>query len=173
VISADCHQSVGCILDRAVLPAFSVWYTAIITLVAVALFVNWLSVAFDMQGPYRRFLLAPGVWYSEKEIVGIVRQQLAAKHLGTVDEDFVVQTASQVRANMPIFMKIARSTMMKERQLDKEALVAGNLRSSLLQRSKLPERVKRVALDTIVQYFLDTHQRAQQKWPWRWRVLGY
>ena len=57
----DCRGQMTCIAGRILTPPFTTWPTALITVIAVAVFANWASDALDYGGPYRRHLLAPGV----------------------------------------------------------------------------------------------------------------
>jgi hypothetical protein len=156
-----------------VLPAFTAWWSAVAVLVGVFVFARWASGARDLGGPYRRYLLAPGVWDRDKEILALVASQLRAHDLPPVDDDTVLQMASWVRGMLMNLRSTAPSAVIRDGRLDAEALTHVLLSSRRAKRFALSEQTLPVVFGTIASYYEEKYEQAARVWPWRRKIIPY
>jgi hypothetical protein len=174
-VIAACHV-MTCTLQQTVLVLFTTWQSIVTVGLFGFLFAYWLWGAFDLRGPYRRQLLAPGVWYKEKEVVALVTQELCAHHLPPIDDDTILRTARTLIINIGKYRSILEDPQDEGEPVTIEALaqVYQEINASRKWRENrgLSEAQRRMAT-TILRYYLDLHERAVEKWPWLRTLLRY
>jgi hypothetical protein len=165
-----------CIVQQTVLVLFTTSYSIFVVLLYSFLFAYWLWGAFDLKGPYRRQMLAPGVWYKEKEIVGQVTQQLQAHHLPPLSDEQIIRAARTLIINIKMYASFQPPRQVLGEQLDRKALTDVYILSNRPKRREADRKstqARRIMAETILRYYLDLHEQAVKKWPWIRRVLGY
>jgi hypothetical protein len=172
-VIASCASS-SCVFRQTVLVVF-LWPFILVTLLFSSVFVIWLRGAFDLQGPFRRRMLAPGVWYEEKKVVELVRQCLQEDQLPLFDDNTIIRTARSLRESVGTYKDVPHARL-KNGHLDPVFLA--NLYVNATSGHKYaahPDKRKaaRVMATTILTYYLDAYVRAVEKWPWRQKIWRY
>lgn len=168
--------SFACVLQQTVLVLFTAWQSIIVVILCTALFLYWLWGAFDLKGPYRLQMLAPGVWYKEKEVVEQVTQQLQVHHLPPLSDEQIIRAARALIINMKMYASSQPPRQVLGEQLDRKVLTDVYMLLNPPKRREADRQStqsRRIMAETILQYYLDLHEQAVKKWPWIRRVLGY
>jgi hypothetical protein len=175
-VRATC-SSFSCVFRQTVLVLF-LWPYVLGTLLFLIVFLLWLRGALELQGPFRRRMFAPGVWYEEKALVELVRKRLEEAQLPLVDDNVIIRTARGV----PAWIRSSKDdpqVLLKNGNLDTAVLAKRfAMFEGIRARRKYPAHPERskalqVMASTIVTYYFDRHEQAVEKWPWRRRLLGY
>jgi hypothetical protein len=169
-VQASC-ASLTCILQHTVFDLFASLQSLFVLLLFSFVFVYWLWGAFDLNGPYRRQMLALGVWYEEKEAIRQVRQQLQDHHLPPRSDEHIIRAARTLIINLKAYAKIQGSERLDPKALADIYVHINPPRRRDISRASL--QAERIMAQTILQYYLDLHDRAVVKWPWIRRLLGY
>jgi hypothetical protein len=143
--------------------------------VTCGMFVPWLRGIRDPDGPFRARLLAPGVWYREREAVTLAQHRLHELGKPAVDVDIILDLADYVvRAYHGIPPTISGRTWqnMQERT-DANIMLARLLAHTarLRKRNGATLVAQRIITEAIALYVLEKLEAAEQRWPWRRRFF--
>ena len=168
--------SFACVLQQTVLILFTTWQSIFVLLLVIAFFLYWLWGAFDLKGPYRRQMLAPGVCYKEKEVVEQVTQQLKSHHLPPLSDEQIIRAARTLIINLKMYVSFQSPRRVLSEQLDPKALADVYMIFNPSKRREADResiQARRMMARTILRYYLGLHEQAVEKWPWIRRVLSY
>ena len=170
-LTAGC-QTPACLLQRIVLLPFTTLSSLFILALTAGLFVPWARGMFDLDGPFRTRMLAPGVWYREREVVALARQALERQRQAEVGTRVILELADSllrefhgISPTMPTPGAIASPPTcdMVVRSLTHSALVH--------KRRGATEVAQRIIIDAIAPYSIEKLEAAERRWPWRRRFL--
>ncbi len=149
--------------------------SAFLVIVACGVFVPWLRGIRDPDGPFRTRLLAPGVWYREREVVTLAQHQLYELGKPDVDVDIILDLADYVvRAYHGVPPTISGRTWQKPLERPNANIMLARL---LAHTARLRKRdgatlvAQRIITEAIALYVLEKLEAAEQRWPWRRRFF--
>lgn len=171
----SCQWAASCVLQTTVVAPFTDWVSIICLAMSVGILILWLPTAFSQPRPYRRFLLAPGVWYKEEEVIALINEQLARFQQRSINEDTLLQIAGWVRSRLQLQRFNAHdgskggpgTTIMVNILVDE---INGHNRS--WRRLSADKATLRVIVKAVIEYYLNTKAEANRVWPWREKLLG-
>lgn len=172
-VLSGCGRSLPCSAGQVLYPLISSWQTALCVAVAAVLLGQWLCGVRNIHGPYRRHLLAPGVWDSEEELLALIESSLNEHHLPPVGQDTLLDVASWVRQILMVFKGRARETIMRDGHLDAGKLVQVLADTRTEKKFHIGEPALSIVLRTIAQYYQRKYGEAARVWPWRRRFIPY
>ena len=161
-----------CAVSRVVVPPFTNPIAAIVIVTSVFVFAMWLAGIKDHDGPFRSYLLAPGVWYHEREVVALVQQREQKAHKTSVEVDTILAASDRVlRVLHGVSPTMDRSGPAGE-PLTRDSAIRWVVRTAGARRrngSAAPARP--FIVETIAGYAIDRLEAAERRWPWRRRLL--
>lgn len=165
-----------CIVQETILVLFTTWQSIFVVLLCSFVFGYWLWGAFDLKGPYRRQMLAPGVWYKEKVVVEQVHQQLLTHRLSPMSDEYIIRAARTLIINLKTYAALQPPRQVTNGHLDPKALAEIYIQINPPSRriaARISLQEQRIMVTTILRYYLELHGRAVAKWPWIKIILGY
>jgi hypothetical protein len=159
LMSESCRASIQCLAGLALLPLVSSWPVVMLMIIEIASFSIWLIGAFELRGPYRRTLVAPGVWNSEKDMVAVVASRLREAHLPRVDDDIVLCMGSEIKQRLGMRALSALKNRKADGALDADPVIEAMVQSARLKYTQLPTEVVRVMAAAIAEYYLGLYKR--------------
>ena len=169
---AGCQTPV-CALERIVLPPFTSWLSLFVVALAAGLFLPWARGMFDLDGPFRTRMLAPGAWYREREVVTLARQALERQKQPAVDTRVILELADSLLRNFHGISPTMPVPGATAHLPTADMVVRSFTHSSLVhERRGATEMAQRVIIEAIVPYIIARLEAAERRWPWRRRFLS-
>lgn len=172
VLLADCQTPV-CALERIVFLPFTTGFSLFLMALTAGLFLPWLHGMFDLDGPFRTRMLAPGVWYREREVVTLARQALERQKQPAVDTRVILELADSLLRNFHGISPTMPAPGATAHLPTADMVVRSFAHSSLVhERRGATETAQRVIIEAIVPYIITRLEAAERRWPWRRRFLS-
>lgn len=169
-LANTCHQDMNCTLQVAILPLFTYWVSIVLLLMAVGCLGLWLLTSFSQPGAYRRSFLAPGVWYSETELMVEIQADIESHHRANVDRNTMLWVANWVRYELYPYGAFSRGLYTATTY--KEWADKLNKKQHVLQGFDGNKTALRKAIQLTVEYYAQRNEEANRVWPWR-KHLGW
>jgi hypothetical protein len=166
LMSESCRASIQCLTGQALLPLVSSWPVVGLMIIEIGAFSIWLMGAFELRGPYRRTLLAPGVWNSEKDLVAVVTRRLQEAHLPRADDDVVLLMGREIKQRLGTRALSALKHRTADGRLDADRVLEAVVQSATFQYPQVPSEVARVVAAAIVEYYLELYKRVPLAYRW-------
>ncbi len=166
LMSESCRASIQCLAGQALLPLVSSWPVVGLMIIELGAFSIWLMGAFELRGPYRRTLLAPGVWNSEKDMVAVVARRLQEAHLPRVDDDVVLLMGREIKQRLGMRALSALKHRAADSRLDADRVLEAVLQSAKLKYAQVPSEVIRVVAAAIAEHYFDLYKRVPVAYHW-------
>jgi hypothetical protein len=162
-----------CVLGRIVSPPFTSTGDTIILLALATVFLPWLKGMLDLDGPFRTRLLAPGIWYRERELLTVACKSLQEHKKSPVDANLILEIANDV---LRLFHGISPTMSAPDVTASPptiDMVVRSLTHSSLVrQRRGATEGEQRLILEAITPYIIAKLEAAERRWPWRRRFFA-
>lgn len=166
-INANCQQASACVATTLLLAPLASIPIAFLVIGSLILFLGWIWGALDMDGPYQRKILAPGVARSEKELVRRVTRHLHEQGLAPLPSDIIVRMATYTRHDMGMFGLRSMGQAERSAQAIRDQLVASALRQHENELRHISNEARLVLFTTIIDYYQELSGRVAQVYPWR------
>ena len=174
-VVTKCQRGALCILQTTVVAPVTDWIAVICLACAGGLLTLWLPTAFSEKRPYRRFLLAPGIWYREEEVIAHINERLAQAQPSSINEDMLLQIASSVRSRLQLQrfgFRAERISDPSTRMLIDSLVNDIDGHNKSWRKSSADKATLREIVKAIIEYYLRTQAAANRIWPWRKKILG-
>lgn len=168
---AGCETPI-CALGRMLLPPFTNWLAVLTLIIVLAVLIPWARGMFDGDGPFRTRMLAPGVWYRERDIVTLIQTSAHEHKYDEVDIELILHLADAI---LGAFHGVSPSMPSpgSTAQPPTHEMVIGGMRNTFAARimHKVPRAKGAIIIDVITMYTITKLEAAERRWPWRRRFL--
>ena len=161
----------GCALGRLFGPLFTNLTYVIILVAVAATFVPWLWGIRDMEGPFRTQLLAPGVWFRERECVTRAQQRLRAAGQPPVDVNAILKLVDALVLYFGGLSPTMSVADPSETPPTREMVVQALANSTGWTPRNVSAKARRLMVEAIALYMIEQYEAAERRWPWRRRFL--
>jgi hypothetical protein len=161
-----CHGAGGCVALTILLLPVSSLAGALAFLLGAFYFVYWAVGALEMDGPFARTFLAPGVIYREKTLVQRVSQRLLDAHLPPIPSDVIQRAGGYMRFGIGMNALAGRYKGMEAGAV-RESVIEMALGQSRQDFPQLSEPARRILVTTMVDYRRELAAQVAQVYPWK------
>ncbi len=162
-LTRGCASSL-CVFERSVVLPFTTLPSLLVLALVTALFIPWLRGMFDLDGPFRTLMLAPGVWYRERELIPLVRQRLLEHGQRTVKLELVLELADNLLLTFHGISPTMQNPPEQHNAPTREMVVRSLTRSSLVRkRRRTSEAIQRLIIEAIAPYTMEKLEAAEKR----------
>lgn len=170
-LTRGCASSL-CLFERNVVLPFTTLPSLLVLALVAALFIPWLRGMFDFDGPFRTLMLAPGVWYREREAFTLARTALDLEGKAPVPANVILDLADNLLLNFHGVSPTMPAPNSTTPPPTRDMVVRAFTSSSLVRKRRGATKVaQRVIIAAMAPYIIDKLEAAERRWPWRRRFL--
>jgi hypothetical protein len=162
LMAGRCRGTFPCMAQQALSPLISSWQVVVAMILELGVFAIWLMGAFELHGPYRRRLIAPGVWFNEKDLVDAVARDLREARMPSVDDDMVLLMGSEIRQLIGLRGLSALKNRTAVGWLEVDPTIRAVISAPRYRTSRISPEVLRVVAASIAEYYFKLYTRVPQ-----------
>jgi hypothetical protein len=161
-----CGGDWNCLAWTLLTPLISNWVTVFVVLLFLIGFIGWALSIRDMQGPYLIYPAAPGVLFSEREIVKRVQHGIGIAGLAPISSDTIVRAASEIRWRaVMVGLYRAREADISSDQF-RHNLLNAYTHANFESLAKLSNQQRQIVISEVVEYLRKFRARGLNAYPW-------